>query len=185
MSYIELFVIAVSLSFDTFAVSLAGGLALTDITNAGRGRIALSFAFFQTLFLFAGWGVGAGFLHIISAYDHWIASGILFFIGGRMLFSKSGQESKIDLSNRKQLTMLSIATSIDALAVGISIAMVSISAWKFAFMLLMTVFSTLMASLSGLIGGSKFSGRFEDKASFAGGLVLLAIAVKILVEHLS
>lgn len=186
MTYLELLIIAVSLSFDTFAVSMAGGLALGKTDMARRGKIALSFAFFQTLFLSIGWCVGEGFLGLIHAYDHWIAFFILAFIGGKMLFSRGDDCSeKINLLNMKKLVTLSVATSIDALAVGISFAMVSLRAEKVIFSLLMTALVTMVSSLLGMYSGSKAKCRFESKASIIGGLVLIAIGFKILIEHLT
>lgn len=186
MTYFELLIIAVSLSFDTFAVSMAGGLALGETDIARRGKIALSFAFFQTLFLFIGWCVGEGFIGLIHAYDHWIAFVILAFIGGKMLFSRGDDSSrKIDLLNMKQLATLSVATSIDALAVGISLAMVSLRAEKVIFSLITTAIVTMGSSLLGIYSGSKAKCRLESKASIIGGLVLIVIGFKILIEHLT
>ncbi len=125
MSYYELFLLAIGLCLDTFAVSVSGGICLGPHCRRRRRIIILTMSLFQSSMAILGWLAGSGFQHLIENCDHWIAFGLLLFIGGKMLvesFTKTEGE-KINLLNNKTLITVSFATSIDALAVGVSLAL--------------------------------------------------------------
>ncbi len=200
MTGIELLLLALSLCFDTFAVSLGGGLSLSDTKFSKKAVVMAFFAFFQAGLLCAGWMAGSMFASYIMKWDHWIAFSILLYIGGKMIvenipggFGKQKGDSdsnccckkkSINLLDYRTLVTLSIATSIDAVAVGVSLALVSISALKICFATVMTFIFTALASYIGLAGGEKIGCRIGAKATVIGGAVLIAIGIKILVEHI-
>ena len=187
MSYIEIFLLAIGLCFDTLAVSMVGGSCMKNITTGHRTKICSSFAFVQGMFIVMGWALGSSFLQYISKFDHWIAFLLLLFIGGKMVlecFKEEEEAESIDLLNTRTLLLSSVATSIDALAVGISMAMLNFPLLKISITFAIVATVTAAAALLGLNGG-KWLGRFLGKKSnLIGGLILIAIGVKILVEHL-
>lgn len=195
MSYIELLLLGVSLCFDTFAVSLTGGICMGVKLNVWQTlKIILTFALFQMGLTMVGWLLGTGFYVYIERIDHWIAFGLLIYIGGGMLLEgiRGKEESecqecgklKTNLLNTKTLCVLAVATSIDALAVGISLAMVSLSLLKLVIGMTSIFLFTALASYIGLNGGRAMGDRLGSKPELAGGLILVAIGVKILLEHL-
>ncbi|MBQ6872359.1 MAG: manganese efflux pump [Bacteroidales bacterium] len=198
MTGIELLLLAISLCFDTFAVSLGGGLSLSDTKFSKKAVVMAFFAFFQAALLCAGWMAGSIFASYIMKWDHWIAFSILLYIGGKMIVENipggfgqqksdsdcSCKKNSINLLNYRTLVTLSIATSIDAVAVGVSLALVSISALKMCFATVMTFIFTALASYTGLAGGEKIGCRIGAKATVIGGAVLIAIGIKILLEHI-
>ncbi len=189
MTIAELVLLALSLCFDTFAVSLSGGLSLQNISNARRATIVASFAFFQAGLLLSGNIFGALLNNYLplQEYDHWIAFSILLYIGVRMIMESFGDGTsakKIDLLNTKTLITLSIATSIDAIAVGTGLQFAEISAQDCALLVFFTLIATALASLAGLFSGNKIGSRIGKKASIVGGLLLILIGVRILLEHL-
>ena len=162
MSYIELFLLAAGLCFDTFAVSLTGGIC----TQGSLGRrqilkIILCFAVFQAGLSFAGWLLGYSVSDYISKVDHWVAFVLLGYIGVKMIVEGCSREdeavSKSSLLNPRQLVLLSIATSIDAVAVGISLALVKLPFLKIGICTAMVFVCTALASLAGLLGGRRLS----------------------------
>lgn len=192
MTYIELFLLAIGLCFDTFAVSLTGGICLNvRLKWLQTVKIFSFFALFQAGFAFIGWLLGYSVSTYIEKYDHWIAFLLLLYIGGKMVFEglskeKEGEEcgkNKINLLDTKQLSLLSIATSIDALAVGISLAMINLDKVKVGVGLTMIFAVTALASLVGLLSGNRLGSRFGKKSELVGGVILIAIGVKILLEH--
>lgn len=191
MSWLELLILAVSLSFDTFAVSIGGGTALPDLKSSGRLKIMTFFALFQSVFLFAGWYIGGKFTHIITDWDHWVAFVILLYIGGKMFLGafKDGdceqekQEAEGMLQNKK-LVILSVATSIDAVAVGVSLAFINLATDRMFGAAVMTALVTAAAAYAGLVGGRKLGCYIGKRAEMIGGLILIAIGGKILIEHL-
>lgn len=192
MSYIELIILALSLSFDTFAVSIGGGTLLPDIKPAGKIKIMLFFALFQAGFLFAGWFVGGKFAHIITNWDHWMAFTLLGYIGGKMIYSSlkscdcAGKESDAAcMLQTRKLIILSVATSIDAVAVGISLAFINLTLHKMYYATLITALVTAAASYTGLAGGRKLGCYIGRRAEMIGGIILILIGVKILIDHLS
>ena len=179
MSYIELFLLAAGLCFDTFAVSLTGGICTQD--SLGRRqilKIILCFAVFQAGLSFAGWLLGYSVSDYISKY-----------IGVKMIVEGCSREdeavSKSSLLNPRQLVLLSIATSIDAVAVGISLALVKLPFLKIGVCTAMVFICTALASLAGLLGGRRLGASVGKKSEILGGLILIAIGAKILIEHLA
>lgn len=187
MGWIELLLTAVGLSMDAFAVSVCKGLGMRKMRYDQAFVIGLYFGVFQAIMPLLGWLLGTSFSRYIQAFDHWIAFILLAFIGGKMLwdvFHEKEEETteKVDARlDHKKLFMLAIATSIDALAVGIAFACLDVQIWS-SISIIGCV--TLVLSFCGVWIGNRFGNRFEKKAEIAGGLVLILIGVKILVEHL-
>jgi putative Mn2+ efflux pump MntP len=180
----EIMVIAVSLSMDAFAVSITYGLTLekpkiTEIFIPG-----LYFGFFQALMPFIGFFAGTYFAKNIQFLDHWIAFALLGFIGGKMIKDSFSQDKETPDKTQFQpvnMLLLAIATSIDALAAGITFAFFEINIFT---AILITGLTTFCISTAGVKAGNIFGGRFKSKAEFAGGVVLIILGVKILIEHL-
>ena len=185
MGFAEVFLIGVGLSMDAFAVAVCKGLCMKRLDARQTVVIALFFGGFQALMPLAGWALGTQFESYITAVDHWIA---LALIGGKMLweaFHDDGEEEacpaegfRLDL---KELTMLAVATSIDALAVGITFAFLQVEIVSSVVTIGVTTFAL---SALGVALGHFFGARFEKPASIAGGVVLILIGCKILLEHL-
>ncbi len=193
MSHIELFLLAVGLCFDTFAVALCGGITIgRKLKSAEVARIVFCFAFFQAGFAAAGWGLGLTVSDYIQRFDHWIALILLVYIGGKMIYegvtSKDDEEcecakEKSSLLNPKQLVLLSVATSIDAVAVGISIAFLKLSFVKIGVCLSEVFVCTALAALVGLSGGRKLGAKVGSRSEIVGGIILIVIGLKIFIEH--
>ena len=188
MGFIEIFFIGTGLSMDAFAVSVCKGLGMHRIDYGRALVIALFFGVFQGLMPVIGWLVGSAFAVYVTAVDHWIAFALLAFVGGKMLwdaFHDEGEEEDDETSTQKldlrELFMLAIATSIDALAVGISFSFLQIDIAAAALIIGCTTF---VLSLVGVVVGNRFGARFEKPSQIAGGIVLIAIGLKILLEHL-
>ena len=187
MNFIEIFLVALGLSFDTFAVSLVGGACIGRTSPWQKTGIIASFALFQGGFAFLGWALGSTFIHYIERYDHWVAFALLAYIGGEMIVNaiRNREETKdVDLLKPSRLIISSIATSIDAMAVGLSFAMLLMPLGRIAWSSLIIAAVTALAAALGLAGGKKAARIAGRWTSLAGGLILLAIGVKILVEHL-
>ncbi len=193
MTYFELFLLALGLCFDTFAVTLSGGICMNIKFKCSQiVKIILCFAIFQAGFTLIGWVLGFGLSTYINKFDHWIAFILLSYIGGKMILEsiKKGETcycdegGKTNLLSLKQLVLLSIATSIDALAVGISIALIKISSFKVAIGIVMIFGVTAIAAYAGLLSGSRVGVKFGKRSELIGGIILIAIGIKILVEHL-
>lgn len=188
MGFIELFLIGVGLSMDAFAVAVCKGLAMKKINFKHALVIALFFGGFQALMPFLGWALGRQFEQYITSIDHWIAFGLLCFIGGKMIFDVfhegkedeacPQEEPKLDI---KQLFLMAIATSIDALAVGISFAFLEVSIVPAIIEIGCTTF---VLSIVGVVIGNKFGNKYQEKATLTGGVILILIGIKILLEHL-
>lgn len=200
MTGFELLLLAISLCFDTFAVSLGGGLSVRNVKFSKKAVIMAFFAFFQAGLLLLGYAVGASFASYIMDWDHWIAFVILSYIGGKMIIENFSEgfgkkedntneqcnckKTGINLLRYKTLVTMCIATSIDAIAVGASLAFISIPTLKMIFTVLMTFIFTALACYIGITGGEKIGCRIGAKATLVGGLVLVLIGVKILAEHI-
>ena len=188
MGIAELILLSVGLAMDAFAVSICKGLNMTKINYKHAGIIALFFGVFQAVMPLIGFGLGTRFAKYIESIDHWVAFGLLVFIGGQMILEAvKGEEEedadeggdKLDI---KQLFILAIATSIDALAVGITFALLDgVSIW-FSVAIIGTI--TFIISFVGVIIGNRFGNKYEKKAELAGGIILVLIGIKILLEHL-
>lgn len=190
MTYLELFLLAAGLCFDTFAVSLTGGICTRGSLSVRQIlKIIFCFAVFQAALAFAGWLLGYSVSDYISKVDHWVAFVLLGYIGVKMIVEGcSGEEehvSKSSLLNNRQLVLLSVATSIDAVAVGITLAMVKLQFLKIGVCTAMVFVCTALASLAGLLGGRRLGAGIGRKSEILGGVILIAIGIKILVEHLS
>lgn len=186
MSFVELLLTAVALSMDAFAVSTCKGLSLRRMDWKRAGIIGLFFGGFQAAMPLIGWLLGKQFERLITSVDHWIVFALLAFIGGKMIFDalKGGEEDgcpvedKLDL---KELVGLSFATSIDALAVGISFAFLQVEILPSVACIGVTTF---LISVAGVAIGQKFGAKYQDRATLVGGVVLVLIGLKILLEHL-
>jgi putative Mn2+ efflux pump MntP len=185
MSLIELFLLAVGLSMDAFAVALCKGLCMRKLDVKQGGLIALFFGGFQALMPVIGWFLGTQFERYITSYDHWIAFGLLVIIGGSMLreaFKEEDEEDcctvKLDL---KELFLLAVATSIDALAVGITFAFLKVDVLPAVSLIGVTTF---LLSFAGVALGNRFGLKYRKKAQIVGGVVLILIGFKILLDHL-
>lgn len=183
MSLLELFVIAVGLSMDAFAVSICKGLSMQKMRNKDALIIGLYFGGFQALMPFAGYLLGSRFQNAITAYDHWIAFILLGVIGFNMIKESLDKESDTcDASVRmKDMLVLAIATSIDALAVGVTFAFLQVRIIPAISFIGCTTF---ILSIAGVKAGTVFGCRYKARAEFAGGMILLFMGCKILVEHL-
>lgn len=185
MSLIELLLIAVGLSMDAFAVSVCKGLAARQISIKHFLITGAWFGGFQALMPAIGYLLGSTFVSYITSLDHWIAFILLSFIGGNMIhdsFEKNSGTASDNSFSVKTMFVLAIATSIDALAVGITFALlpdVNITA-----AVLFIGIITFIFSATGLRMGSLFGLKYKTKAEFAGGLILILMGIKILIEHL-
>lgn len=193
MSFVEIFLIGVGLSMDAFAVAVCKGLDMKKINKRHTFIIALFFGGFQALMPLAGWALGKQFEKYIVEIDHWIAFVLLAFIGGKMIFDtikemkaveiqrESDEKQKEEKLDIKELLMMAVATSIDALAVGISFAFLGVNIWSSISIIGVTTF---VLSVAGVFLGNKFGEKYKSKASLAGGVILILIGLKILLEHL-
>ena len=185
MGVIELFILAVGLSMDAFAVSVCKGLAMKKAPTKAMAVCGAWFGGFQALMPLIGYYLGTLFIDAISAIDHWIAFALLALIGINMLreaLGKDGEEeADADLSV-KTMFIMAVATSIDALAVGISLAMAGVSNIFLAVLLI--GLTTFVLSAIGVKVGSVFGSKYEKKAEIIGGIILILLGVKILLEHL-
>ena len=184
MSLAELFVIAVGLSMDAFAVSVCKGLAMPKMNWKGALLVGLYFGGFQAAMPLFGYFLGSSFSLAIRAYDHWVAFILLSVIGANMVkesFSKEDECPDADL-DIKNMVLLAIATSIDALAVGVSFAALSVNIWLAAGFICCITFA---CCLVGHALGRRFGLLLGARAQLCGGAILVAIGVKILIEHLT
>lgn len=186
---VTLLLMGVGLAMDAFAVSICKGLSMKKVKWQHGVVIGLFFGGFQALMPFIGWLLGSQFEQYITKVDHWIAFGLLGIIGGKMLFEaiKGDEEEECECGKNiekldiKELFILAIATSIDALAVGITFAFLKYPVGK-AVTIIGVV--TFVISVAGVYIGNFFGARFKKKAEIAGGIILVGIGVKILLEHL-
>lgn len=188
MGFGELLLLAVGVSMDAFAVSICKGLAMKKADLKGQLTCGILFGGFQALMPLIGFFLGSLFAEMIVAIDHWVAFALLAFIGGNMLkeaLSKGCdcgcEEQNADLSV-KTMFVMAVATSIDALAIGISLAMAgNVNIWTAIVLIGIT---TGVFSAIGVKIGNIFGSKFEKKAQLAGGLILILLGTKILLEHL-
>lgn len=184
MGFAELFILAVGLSMDAFAVSICKGLAMKKASWKAQLCCGAWFGGFQALMPLIGYFLGTLFIDAISAIDHWVAFGLLVIIGVNMLREALGSEEETadaDLSV-KTMFIMAVATSIDALAVGISLAMAGVTNIWLAVLLIGA--TTFVLSAIGVKVGNVFGSRYEKKAEIVGGVILILLGVKILLEHL-
>ncbi len=184
MDTITLLGIAVALAMDAFAVALATGLALSVMNGRHLFRLSFHFGLFQALMPVIGWMAGMTIQKWIAAYDHWIAFSLLAFVGGKMILEAFAEDDEDELvrdpTRGWSLIMLSVATSIDALAVGLTLAMLSISVWVPS---LVIGFVAGVLTVVGMLLGRRISGIWGQRVEIFGGLVLCGIGIKVLLEH--
>ena len=193
MGFAELFLIGVGLSMDAFAVSICKGLGMKRVNYRHALVIALFFGGFQALMPVIGWLLGSQFASLVTSVAHWIAFGLLAFIGGKMLWdalSQGGSDSEGEADAKakaahdrldvRELLMLAVATSIDALAVGVTFAFLDVNIGAAVGIIGVTTFAL---SLVGVVVGNRFGARYEKPSTSLGGLVLIAIGVKTVLEH--
>ncbi len=184
MNPITLFSIAVALAMDAFAVALATGLALPEMNGRHLFRLGFHFGLFQALMPVIGWLAGLTVQKWIAAYDHWVAFALLVIVGVKMIyeaFAEDGEEtSASDPTRGWSLLMLSVATSIDALAVGLTLAMLRVSIWMPSLVIGLVAGALTVA---GMLLGRRISGLWGKRVEVFGGLVLCGIGLKILMDH--
>ena len=182
MGFIELFLIAVGLSMDAFAVSVCKGLSVKKVGVKHAALAGLYFGGFQFLMPVIGYLLGFRFESVIEAVDHWVAFVLLAFIGGNMIKESFGKAEELnDDFGVKTMLLMAVATSIDALAVGITFAFLEVQILPAAGLIGVTTF---LLSFAGIYIGNVFGARYKSKAELAGGIILVLIGVKILLEHL-
>ena len=188
MSFIELFLIGVGLSMDAFAAAICQGLSMTRIKWGHALTVGLYFGGFQALMPFIGWMLGSQFADRIQQYDHWIAFILLVLIGGNMIREAlSGDEedaaqAETDLRlDHKKLFLMAIATSIDALAIGVTFAFLETAILPAIGIIGCTTFCI---SVAGVAVGCWFCARYKKRAEITGGAILVLLGIKILLEHL-
>lgn len=187
MTLLEIFLIGIGLSMDAFAVAICKGLAMPDkVDRKGALFIALYFGVFQAVMPALGWLLGSQFARYVTQMAPWIAFVLLAWIGGSMiresLSKEEKEEAEMGAVSHKELLVLAVATSIDALAVGVTFSMLELAVSIGAAVALIGC-TTFVISLGGVYVGNVFGARYKSKAEFVGGAILILIGVKILLEH--
>lgn len=187
MGFIEIFVIGVGLSMDAFAASVCKGLGMARIKWGQAFMLAIAFGLFQALMPLLGYFLGTWFSAIVEPIDHWIAFLLLALIGGKMIWDACHDEDELEEAAEatpfklSEVFMLAVATSIDAFAVGCSFAFMQVNIWLAALIIGLTTF---ILSLGGVLLGNRFGVRYNKPSTIAGGIVLILIGLKTLLEHL-
>ena len=183
MNFSEICIIAVGLALDAFAVSLGAGAGNKIANLRGAVRLAFHFGLFQFLMPIVGWYLGIKVAPLVESVDHWIALILLGYVGIKMMMEAfSGEEEIInDPSKGRTLVALSVATSIDALVVGFSLAMIGVDIWYPSSIIGII---TALLSIFGIYMGKKLGTKFGKKMEFIGGLIIVGMGIKILIEHL-
>ena len=184
MSFLELFLIAVGVSMDAFSVSVCKGLTIKHFSLKMALTCGLWFGAFQALMPVVGYFLGSQFAYYVESVDHWIAFGLLFLIGANMIREAvAGKEDskQTNALDFKTMLLLAVATSIDALAVGVSFACIQVELWSSVGLIGLTTF---VFSVLGVKIGNVFGTKFKKNAEVFGGIILIIIGLKILLEHL-
>lgn len=183
MEIIEILLISIGLAMDAFAVAVCKGLAMAKMNWKKAIIIGLYFGIFQAIMPIIGYYLGESFQGLVTSVDHWIIFGLLTLIGGNMIKEALDKEKKEanDNIDVKTMIILAIATSIDALAIGITLAFFEINLTLAVSLIGIIAF---IFSILGVKIGNKFGEKYERKAEIAGGIILIIIGVKILLEHL-
>lgn len=186
MGWLSLTALAVALAMDAFAVAIVAGLTLNPVTPRQVFRLAFHFGLFQALMPLAGWLAGAAVRSYVAAFDHWVAFALLALVGGRMLFEalgspEDGRAEAPDPTAGWSLVALSVATSIDALAVGLSLAMLGS---EIAIPALVIGVVAAAFTAAGMAIGRRIGAAWRTRVEVLGGLILVGIGIKILVDHL-
>ena len=187
MTLLEIFLVGVGLSMDAFAVAICKGLAMPRVNRKQTLLIGLYFGVFQAVMPLTGWLLGSQFARHVTKMAPWIAFVLLAWIGGSMIresLSEKEEEEHAEPGElrHRELLMLAIATSIDALAVGVSFSMVELTVPIYAAAALIGC-TTFAISLAGVFVGNLFGARYKNRAEFVGGAILILIGLKILLEH--
>jgi putative Mn2+ efflux pump MntP len=185
MELLTIFLIAISLSFDTFAVSISSGLILKKIDFINASKIAITLAVFQAAMPLIGWLLGSSIKDYAESFDHWIAFGILGLLGGKMIyesFSSSPEDRSFNPLDIKVMIGMAIATSIDALVVGFSFALLD---FKIIISVAIIGVVTYIVAMLGMLFGKNIGSRLGKRMEMLGGIMLILIGLKILIEHLS
>ena len=184
MDYFTILAVALGLSFDTFAVSLSYGVVRNGILFRQASGVAIVLAFFQGGLTVAGYFLGSVISSALKATDHWIALGLLGFLGIKMIFEgfkKTGTAESRDLNKTLVLLTIALGTSIDAFAVGISFAILNVKIWSSGIIIGIVTF---LASMTAIRIGKSAGERLGNKVEILGGIILVGIGVKIFLEHL-
>jgi putative Mn2+ efflux pump MntP len=184
MDLLTSFFIAVGLAMDAFAVSLGIGTGRQADTRRAKFRLAFHFSIFQTGMTILGWLAGSTIVKYIAAFDHWVAAGLLTYVAVNMIRSgihPDAETYQSDPSKGKILIVLSVATSLDALAVGLSMAMLKTAVWMPSIIIGVVTF--LLSSV-GLLAGGELGKKFGKRMEILGGLILLAIGARVVYTHL-
>lgn len=186
MHFVSILLIAIGLGMDALSVAVATGALLGKPSPAASLRMSFSFGFFQFMMPLIGWSAGRTVSGFVESLDHWVAFVLLLFVGGQMIFEafrkkEAGKASKADPTRGGTLLMLSLATSIDALTVGLSLAFLGEAILFPSVVIGVTAFSMTWV---GMVAGEKAGTYFGKKVEIVGGLILIGIGIKILVEHL-
>ena len=187
MTLLEIFLIGIGLSMDAFAVAICKGLAMPDkVDRKGALLIALYFGVFQAVMPTLGWLLGSQFARYVTQMAPWIAFVLLVWIGGSMIRESMSKEEREEEEtgsvSHKELLVLAVATSIDALAVGVTFSMLELAVSIGAAVALIGC-TTFVISLAGVYVGNVFGAKYKSKAEFVGGAILILIGVKILLER--
>ncbi len=184
MDFLTIIAVALGLSFDTFAVSLSYGAVQNRILFVQAARIAIVLAVFQAGFLVAGYFLGAFVSGFMKAADHWVALALLLFLGIRMMVEgirRKEEEKSRDYTKPLELITIAVGTSIDAFAIGISFAILDIRIWLSGIIIGAVTF---LASMTAIKIGKSAGKRLGQRVEIAGGLILIAIGIKIFLEHM-
>ncbi len=179
MDILTVFLVAVGLAMDCFSVSIASGMT-EDMRISAAFKVGISFGSFQMFMPFLGWLLGKSLIDIVSAFDHWLAFGLLSFVGCKMIYEFFQKEHEGMTLKFRSLLMLSIATSIDAFSVGIVIGFLTTSIMISIFIF---GFVTFVFSFVGILIGDKLKHIFGRRAQIIGGIILILIGTEILLEH--
>lgn len=179
---LEVLILAIALSMDAFAVSIGLGIKSNENLKVLAFKAGLFFGFFQALMPFIGYFGGVGLKDIIGGFDYWLAFFLLLIIGGKMIYEAFGENTEEDIAkvSTKVLLTLAVATSIDAMAAGFTLHLFDLNVY---FSLLIIGITTFVFSFIGVMIGSKGTAKYESKAEILGGVVLIAIGFKILLEN--
>ena len=188
MTTLEIWLLAISLAMDCFSVSITSGIILRRICWRTFITIAFFFGLFQGLMPLLGWFGASRFYHLIERFDHWIALGLLFFLGVRMIKESFDKDEEHHFNPTRLLVILTlaVATSIDALAVGISFACTGMTTWQSILMPIVIIgIVSFLFSVAGCLVGVYFGKRVNLRAELWAGIILIGIGAKILFEHLN
>lgn len=184
MGFLTVFLIALGLAADCFVVSLGTGISRKALSAIQIGRVSLSFGVFQALMPVIGWLAGQTVVNLVSDFDHWIALLLLGFIGGKMIWesfrSEDDPDDKADVTRGWLLFTLSVATSIDALAVGLTLAFIEVNILAASLTIGIVAF---LISILGFLLSRKATSLIGKRAEVVGGLILIGIGIKIVLEH--